>query len=218
MYRVYFAGDLFDHKHITGNRALADQVEKESHGLYQCKLPQEYEVEYSSTIEIRNTDIKSVIRADCVIMNFDGTDLDSGTVVEYMVAKMLDIPAVLLRTDAREGGYFGREDWNLMVSGFPRTVVVKHNAWKINGALGIPEMHRVIAGSVIKGFDEARSMEPILKTTEDVYAAYKHVIKMCGSDLEALLPEVLLHEIIASKMAKGMYRDTCSLNQGARRA
>lgn len=62
------------------------------------------------TIDIRNRDIKAVMEADLVFFNFDGTDLDSGTVVEFMIAKMLDIPAVLLRTDCRNGGYLGGED------------------------------------------------------------------------------------------------------------
>lgn len=41
MYKVYFAGDLFDQKHITGNYVLAEYIEKLSHNVYKCILPQD---------------------------------------------------------------------------------------------------------------------------------------------------------------------------------
>ena len=49
--------------------------------------------------------------------------LDSGTVVEFVYAKLLDIPAVILRTDFRGGGDQDTDGdaWNLMVSFYPRT-------------------------------------------------------------------------------------------------
>ena len=114
---VYYAGDLFDHKHITGNHLLAQAIETVSNGRYQCMLPQNWEgAAHSTGTAIRNKDIAAVIRADFVLFNFDGTDLDSGTVVEFMIAKMIDVPVVLLRTDCRVGGYFFGDDWNLMLA------------------------------------------------------------------------------------------------------
>ena len=42
-YKIYFAGDLFDHKHIAGNFLLAKTIESLSDGLYECVLPQDWE-------------------------------------------------------------------------------------------------------------------------------------------------------------------------------
>ena len=41
--RIYHAGDLFDFKHLSGNRLLSDAVQKVSHGFYQTILPQDTE-------------------------------------------------------------------------------------------------------------------------------------------------------------------------------
>ena len=64
------------------------------------------------------------------LFNFDGSDLDSGTVVEFVYAKLLDIPAVILRTDFRGGGDQDTDGdaWNLMASFYPRTRNVTLNA------------------------------------------------------------------------------------------
>ena len=65
-----------------------------------------------------------------MLFNFDGSDLDSGTVAEYMYAKTLDIPAVILRTDFRHGGDQEPEGnpWNIMVSFYPRTFALHLDA------------------------------------------------------------------------------------------
>jgi hypothetical protein len=55
------------------------------------------------------------------MLKFDGAVLDCGTVVEFLYAKTADMPAVLLRTDVRNGGDYRDEPWNLMASYFPRT-------------------------------------------------------------------------------------------------
>ena len=47
-------------------------------------------------------DFELLYNCDCLIANLDGPDPDSGTVVEFCFAKMLDMPAVLLRTDFRD--------------------------------------------------------------------------------------------------------------------
>ena len=40
-YIVFFAGELFDHKHLTGNQMLAMQIGKASNGRFECFLPQD---------------------------------------------------------------------------------------------------------------------------------------------------------------------------------
>ena len=123
-YTVYFGGELFSAKHLIGNAYLAEAVYERSHGRYECALPQDFDVRRRSLRGIRDQDIQALLAADAALFNYDGTELDSGTVVEFMFAKFADIPAVLLRTDIRHGGDQLHEPWNLMTSYFPRTVTV----------------------------------------------------------------------------------------------
>jgi len=197
-YNVYFAGDLFDQKHITGNSFLAEKIEKLSNGLYKCVLPQIWGGEtFNSGVAIRNLNLKLVIEADLIILNFDGPDLDSGTVAEFVIAKMLDIPAVLLRTDLRNGGYEFGSDWNLMVEGYPRCEIVTHPAFSLYNTLGLDGMHQTIAQSVIEALKRVTQKQPLLNTTEEVTSAYRHVIKMCGGKLDKVVSEQLFNQIIA---------------------
>ncbi len=208
MYKIYFAGDLFDQKHITGNILLARQIEELSHETYKCMLPQDWECALHSAIDIRNQDILSIINADLVLFNFDGVDLDSGTVVEFMIAKMLDIPAVLLRTDNRNGGHVFGEDWNLMALGFPRCAILKHPALTMYNSLGLHEMHRTMAQSTINAFKKVAQEKSLLSSHEEILAAHEQVIKLCGSGLKDLISKQLLHEIISTKIEKGLYTKT----------
>ena len=116
-YTIYFAGELFDHKHLIGNALLAAHIERLANGRYRCVLPQDLEQTDSRAVDIRNQDLIGVATCDVALFNFDGSDLDSGTVVEFVYAKLLDIPAVILRTDFRGGGDQDTDGdaWNLMV-------------------------------------------------------------------------------------------------------
>ena len=128
-YSIYFAGDLFNHKDLIGNLLLSEAIEKESSARYLCVVPQHLEQSTTRSIDIRNSDLSEIIKADLILLNFDGTELDSGTVVEFLFAKALDIPAVILRSDFRAAGDQERGDpWNLMCSGYPRTRTVSLNA------------------------------------------------------------------------------------------
>lgn len=212
MYTVYFAGDLFDQKHITGNLFLAQGMETLSRGRFKFILPQNSEGVLSSASEIRNRDITYIIQSDLVLFNFDGVDLDSGTVVEFMIAKMLDIPVVLLRTDCRNGGYLFGDDWNLMASGYPRSVVVNYPALTMYQQLGIEEMHKTIVQAIIDAFAEVVSINSLLTSFEDISNAYHHVIKMCGADLSHQIKQQWLHDIITAKIDKNIYSLQAPIN------
>lgn len=206
MYKIYFAGDLFDHKHLTGNIALSQVIAKLSHNRYTCVLPQDWEGESAlSAIEIRNRDIKTIIEADLVLFNFDGTDLDSGTVVEFILAKMLDIPAVLLRTDCRNGGYLHGDDWNLMVSGYPRCITVKCPALLVYNKIGLEETHKTMAVSIIEAFEKVLAQNSLVSNYIEILAIYQHVITMCGGQLNKLVTPDRLDKIIQQKVEKGVY-------------
>ena len=104
-------------------------------------LPQDLEARSTHPHHIRDQDIRALLSCDLALFTYDGAELDAGTVVEYMVAKMADIPAVILRTDIRGGGDQGvgsgsggdaggaglvsqegmGDSWNLMSSFWPRT-------------------------------------------------------------------------------------------------
>ena len=131
--KIYFAGDLFDAKDLGGNLILAGKIDEISGGRYKVMLPQngECEVRERTSQSIRDADFELLFNCDVIVANFDGTDLDSGTVVEFCFAKMVDMPAVLLRTDFRNSGDHTLPDgepWNLMCSHYPRTKVLHINA------------------------------------------------------------------------------------------
>ncbi|MCX6954855.1 MAG: nucleoside 2-deoxyribosyltransferase [Verrucomicrobia bacterium] len=123
-YTVYFGGELFSLKHLIGNAWLAEAIYEKSHGKYRCLLPQDLIPPGRTGRSIRDQDIRALIACDLALFNYDGPDLDSGTVVEFMFAKFADIPSVLLRSDVRNAGDYREEPWNLMSSYFPRTATV----------------------------------------------------------------------------------------------
>jgi nucleoside 2-deoxyribosyltransferase len=127
-YTVYFASELFSLKHLVGNSYLAEAIYEKSHGKYLCVLPQNIEQRRTLPHSIRDADIQTLLECDLGLFNYDGTELDSGTVVEFMFAKFADIPSVILRSDFRQGGDQDTDPWNLMTSFYPRTTNVVLNS------------------------------------------------------------------------------------------
>ncbi len=178
-YTIYFAGDLFDHKDLAGNAALATAITEKSEGRFLCLLPQNFESGAMSAQDIRDNDLKLLVDCDLALFNFDGTELDSGTVVEYMFAKFADIPSVILRTDLRNAGA-GRFEypWNPMVSHFPRTEVV---------ILDVHERYQALVASQnyadypLEHYNENRSCQSAAAVTDwvagEVMAAFERVLK-----------------------------------------
>jgi nucleoside 2-deoxyribosyltransferase len=123
-YRVYFGGELFSLKHLIGNAWLAEAIYEKSHGRFRCVLPQDFVPPGRSARTVRDQSLRALVSCDLALFNFDGPDLDSGTVVEFMVAKFADLPTVLVRSDVRHGGDSRSAPWNLMATGFPRTATV----------------------------------------------------------------------------------------------
>ncbi len=126
-YNLYFAGPLFTNKDLIGNLYLSLALEEASNGKYKCILPQNLEQRDAHAQHIKNNDLKQVKETDGGIFSFDGSELDTGTVAEFIHSKFLDKPAVLYRSDIRSGGNDHRtnsDPWNLMLSNYPRTKVV----------------------------------------------------------------------------------------------
>lgn len=112
------------------NALLSQAIQKHSSEKFIPVLPQDLEQRDLSPHSIRDEDLRALLSCDMAMFTYDGTELDAGTVVEYMVAKVADIPTVILRTDFRGAGDQGEtgDSWNLMSSCWPRTVGVSVNA------------------------------------------------------------------------------------------
>jgi len=209
---IYFAGELFSLKHLAGNAILADEIESRSGGRYHCVVPQDLEQRETTPLQIRNQDLKCVARCDVGIFHFDGPELDSGTVVEYMVAKMLDIPSVIIRSDFRAGGD-SSDPWNLMVSGYPRTEVALLDAMHLyqrsSATLGgtrtasALQAHCEVADMLVRALDKVVSAPPILPR-EEQRAVYQWLRRFPGAGLEETLSENEVHEILESKRSRGL--------------
>ena len=205
--RIYHAGDLFDFKHLSGNRLLSDAVQKVSHGFYQTILPQDTEGNRLRNTSIRNGDLELVMSCHLALFNFDGTDLDTGTVVEFMIAKMLDIPCVLLRTDFRNAGdqTVSSDPWNLMCSDYPRSLTVRIHAMNlyhqyVSGPDGLSAYLGEIATQVISGFDRVRIMPSLFQGDLDkAERTYSWVVKACGNELDKLMTKERIEQIVREK-------------------
>ena len=216
--KIYFAGDLFNSKDLGGNVMLAEAIEQVSEGKYQVMLPQngECEVMERTSQSIRDADFELLFQCDVVVANFDGTDLDSGTVVEFCFAKMLDLPTVLLRTDFRNSGDATLPDgdpWNLMCSHYPRTevrhingMVLYHECRKSHSAPVevLILYYRKIAGMVIEAMDQAVKQSSWLRK-EAVLQQYQSAVKSVGGTVGKLLDDNTLQEVVRRKIAAGLY-------------
>jgi nucleoside 2-deoxyribosyltransferase len=215
-FTIYFAGDLFDHKHLVGNAILAAYIEKCSAGRYRCIVPQNLEQPVGRGIAIRNTDLRMVLECDLGLFNFDGADLDSGTVAEFMYAKSLDVPAVLFRSDLRSRGeQEDRDPWNLMCSFYPRSQKVQFNgmAWYKEIATNntsldetIERLYTKIANRLIAALDQVRQ-EPALPKGDrsQVIALYRWALRFAGGGLETLAEEPgYVERVVAGKIEKGL--------------
>ena len=216
-YTIYFAGALFDHKELIGNAILASYINKLSKEKYRCILPQDLEQSTNRAVDIRNQDLSCLLACDLAIFNFDGTELDSGTVVEFLYAKTLDIPAIIIRSDFRGSGDQSRkgDPWNLMASFYPRTRKLEFNSmeWyqrEINALSNdqnifdtADRLYRKIANSVIDELDIVIKDPPQLSTDQgQVFSLYEWASVFPGSGLKEIVPNI--NDIITSKKNKGL--------------
>jgi hypothetical protein len=190
-YTVYFGSELFNLKHLIGNAYLAEAIYEKSHGKYLCRLPQDFEPRGKTARTIRDQAIHALINSDLALFCFDGTEPDTGTVVEFMLAKFADIPAVILRSDIRRGGD-GPDPWDLMASFFPRCMQVSANSLgeyqvlmkrrhrRLDEVIRLAGQHssadaqvmcEQIAANCVRAFDRVLTLEPVMPKhlREEVY-------------------------------------------------
>lgn len=217
VFTIYFGGSLFSHKDLAGNALLAEYIEKCSDNRYRCCLPQNVEQHHKTALDIRNQDIAKIMESDLGLFNFDGTELDAGVVVEFMLAKFLDIPSVIVRSDFRTCGEkeIGGEDWNFMCSFYPRTQVVKFNSIKLyqeaaEGSQTSKEVfdiyYTTIARMVIESLDEVRTEQPLLKGDQKkLEFLYQWALKFPGGEIDKLVSDTsFVDQIVAAKTSKGL--------------
>ena len=211
---IYWAGALFNHKELLGNQILANSVKNLSNGRYDVRLPQDFQTEPSAkAVDIRNADLAELAHCDMVVANFDGAELDSGTVVEFCIAKALDMPTVLLRTDFRNVGDADGIPWNLMCAGWPRTEILWINsladyqrhavttANDLQSAMG--NWYNDLACRIIQSLDKARATTPWLSA--DIALEHFHrTIQSVGGGLDAILTDETLATIVERKRQKGL--------------
>lgn len=147
-YTIYSAGGLFMQHELATNVLIKEAVWRLSDGKFQLNLPQSREMEEldQDNIEtyIRNDDLLQVVTADILLARFDGLELDSGTVVEYMMAKILGKPTVILRTDFRNISFLPScGPYNSMVKNWPRTIEIHLHSYMIWAGL-MQEEHQAL--------------------------------------------------------------------------
>ncbi len=199
----YFAGELFDAKHLTGNAMLADAIATLSAGKYKPVLPQDLEFRSAKAHDIRDEDILALLSCPLALFHFDGTELDSGTVSEFMIAKFADIPSVILRSDFRAAGDQEIDPWNLMLSFYPRTERVVFKTLEVykSQPSGQSPMERVknlnnrLAQEIIDAFEKVLA-QPALLMGNDQAVVFRWMEKLFNFDktdteIHALYEKVL---------------------------
>jgi hypothetical protein len=188
---VFFGGELFNIKHLIGNAYLAEAIYERSHGRYLCALPQDFDPRGTAPRTIRDHHIRSLVGCDLALFSFDGPDLDSGTLTEFMIAKFADIPSVILRTDRRGAGARASQ-WNPMANFYPRTAfvvldglgaykqILKRRHRKLDEVIRLAGQHSSadaqrmcddIAAAVVRAFDRVRTIPPAMPRhlREEIY-------------------------------------------------
>lgn len=179
---VYFASELYSLKHLLGNAYLAEAIYERSHGRYLCQLPQDRAPHAQRPRAIRDHDLKMLAGSDLALFTFDGSELDAGTVVEFMYAKFADIPAVILRSDLRMAGD-GPHPWSLMADFYPRTVHVvfdglaayqaemRRRHRRLDEVIRLAGQHSSadaqkmcdnMAAACVRAFDRVQTIEPVM--------------------------------------------------------
>jgi hypothetical protein len=211
---------------------IKEAVWRLSDGRFQLFLPQTRELRELKRPDIeafiRNGDLLEVVKADITLARFDGLELDSGTVVEFAMAKSLGKPTVILRCDIRRLSGTGlTEPYNLMVRSWPRNVDVHINSFanyaglfgQERQALGDSDTFQATMkaelGTVQKSVDEIAKqviagLEAVLKMKSPYPPEYQEIVYKAsryspGSGFDQLLSEDALGEIIQRLRKNGTF-------------
>lgn len=205
-YQIYMAGDLFNYKSLAGNQYLAEAIETVSSGRFKALLPQSIEMPSNRAQDIRNADYAALISCDLLIAQFDGTELDSGTVAEFMVAKQLDIPTVLFRSDFRKSGdqEIGGDAWNLMLSHFPRTEALAINAMAVyHETETLIHYFNTLAERLVEKLESVLAEKRLLAISASEQLEY-HKQSLLRLGMKDFYSDQDLERLVRSKVEKGL--------------
>jgi nucleoside 2-deoxyribosyltransferase len=185
-YTVYSAGGLFTQDELATNVLIKEAVWRLSNGKFQLFLPQSRELQELDRPDleayIRNTDLLEVVKADIILVRFDGLELDSGTVVEFAMAKSLGKPTVILRSDFRRVSFLPLcEPYNSMVKNWPRTLEVHLNSFEIWADLFTEERQGLGDSEPLQGLMKAELgtlQKSVDEVAKQVIAGLEAVIEM----------------------------------------
>lgn len=225
-FSVYAAGGMFNLHELATNVSIKEAVWRLSNGKFRLNLPQSIELREWTAAHIRNVALLAVVKADVVMVRFDGLELDSGTVVEFDKAKTLGKPVVILRSDGRglpkEANIAAakalEEPYNLMVKNWPRTVEVHFESLS-RYALLLAEQRKTDSenmtfqttiqpelGAIQKCIDEiaaeiVKALEKVIEMKSPYPAGYKEIVYKAfrhspGSGFDKFLTEKELDQII----------------------
>ncbi|MDP0498174.1 MAG: nucleoside 2-deoxyribosyltransferase [Verrucomicrobiota bacterium JB024] len=221
---IYFAGELFTHKDLAGNALLAEAISDLSDRRYCSVLPQNLARPDSTPQQLRDHNLLNLLECDLALFGFDGAELDSGTVVEYMMAKFADIPSVIVRSDFRTGVGDAKDfPWNLMACFYPRTEVevidamsIYQNIFKEFPLTEASDMLierrssdvaktlvRVIAQAVVDAFDRVLET-PSQMTPDQAEAVYGWLCNMPGFEGDAAHIRQILDNALRRKRQRGL--------------
>jgi nucleoside 2-deoxyribosyltransferase len=185
-YRVFSSGGLFTQDELATNVLLKDAVWRLSNGKFQLFLPQFRELRELDRPDveayIRNDDLLEVVKADIILVRFEGLELDSGTVVEFVTAKYLGKPTVILRTDFRRQSCTGlSEPYNLMVMNWPRTKEIHLNSFEVWASIFTEEFQALDDNELSQATMEAELgiiQESVDEIAKQVIAGLEAVLEM----------------------------------------
>ena len=196
--KIYWAGDLWNFKDLIGNELLVNQFNQNCQGKYEAFLPQNVEATAIDKKSIRDSDFELLFSCDAIVANFDGHDLDSGTVAEFCFAKFLDLPAVLFRSDFRNNNdvITCPDPWNLMLSNYPRTKTLLIPSMPQFPQIGSNNYLALASKEIEKALDEVFNMPKLYSNQEEYYFLYQAALKSAGPSLEKLFSTQQIKEII----------------------
>ncbi|MDD3154572.1 MAG: nucleoside 2-deoxyribosyltransferase [Victivallaceae bacterium] len=198
--KLYWAGGLFDGKEILGNYLMAHAFIEASEGTIELLLPQDFDLSGLSAGEIRDVNYSMLFTAGAIVANFDGHDLDSGTVAEFCTAKTLDTPCVLLRTDFRNSADQGScaDPWNLMCSSFPRTeslLAPAVSSMKLDSGRVVKDYPAQLAQKLLAALIRTVASAPVLPANRRAQRM-RETAELLGGKMSALFPLERIAEII----------------------
>ena len=135
--------------------------------------------------------------------------------VEFIFAKFLDVPAVILRTDFRINGDQDRDGdpWNLMCTGYPRTEIITLNGMTryqeairsvSTGREALESFYSRLAAEVIQRFESVLKKASVLVSDKvQILERYRWALSFPGSGLKELMREEEVKRILMEKRGKG---------------